>query len=302
MKRILVFLLVFAFALSVGIYAEDTFLNFEFSTNAQSVHEKGDVIECTVSYKDINEKGLSSVELYVEFSDGLEYNSDASAKGLAQEWALWTPSVEGRTLKIGVVDDSAVTPGVDDFEIHFSFTVTSDTFSREYISLSEYYIYDFDINAVENPKADIKASSFVVNLPEASVDNLGASLRINNTPALRFGVKCNTLPENADLGILVAKTESLDAELTHSTSGVTVLDADVKLSDGAYTTSAFEISSNSEKYTFRPFAGLKMEDGNTYFVYFAPLERSAEDVARAALERETDSEKRTLLEGFSSGT
>lgn len=302
MKKILLFLLIFTLAFSIGISADEPFLEFSFSTNADAVHTKGDVIECVISYKDINEKGLSSAELFIEFSDGLAYNSDAVATGLADEWSLWSPSVDGGVLKIGIVDDSATTPGVSDFEIKLSFTVVSDSFSRQYIGLSEYLIYDFDINAVETVKADIKEASFVVNLPEASLENVGAALRLNNTPALRFGVRKEALPENAEIGVIAIESDKLEGELTHSSEGALLFDADLELASGVFTTSPMEISSNSEKYTFRPFAGLKMEDGNVYFVYFEPLERSAVDIATSELDAETDGTKRALLEGFLIGT
>ena len=302
MKKIFLFILLTICLLGFSTTAETPFMNVSLEADTDYILYRGDVIECRINYTDIDSIGLSSVELFIDFSDGLRYNSDATATGLSEEWSLWPPSMDNGLLKIGVVDDSAVTPGVSDFEIKFSFTVVSDSFSNEYVKIAEHYAYDFDINSVENVGGNISAIEFAVNVPQAKVENLGASLRINNVPAIRFGMKCLTLPENAECGILVIESAKLDGELTATSEGVIILDADIKLSDDVLTTEAFEITSSNTKYTFRPFAILKTFDGENFVVYFDTLERSAEDIAKMSLETETDSTKRTLLEAFCTST
>lgn len=299
MKKIFLFILVTVCLLGLCAAAETPFLEFSFKVDADGALAKGDVVECSVTYRNIAPTGLSSAELFISFSDGLKFNSDAHATGLADGWALWEPSMEGEMLKIALVDDSAVTPGKEDITVTFSFTVVSDEFSSEYINLSEYYIYDFDINAVDNVFESIENASFVVNCPEVSVENLGASLRINNTPALRFGVSAGEIPDGAVLGVLVLEGET-DEELTHAIQGAK--EYAVKRMGDVYVTDALEINSFEKNYTFRPFVLFCLDGGVSHCVYFDSLTRSAKTVAEAELETETDGKKIELLKAFCTGT
>ena len=299
MKKILFCILTVVCVITLTAGAQSPFLRLEFSCDPGENPQKGDVVTCTVRYTDINEAGLSSIEFSVDFSDGLEFNNDAVATGIPSGWELWKPNVSENGVKFAVVDDTVVTPCKNDIEITFSFTVASDKVSREYVQLTESYIYDFDTNEVGDIDSSISHSPFMTNIPDVSVENVGASLRINKSPALRFGLKYDVLPDGAKVGVLVCETAKLDGELTHSTTLSKELDAVNKVSDGFYCTNAFEISSNFEKYTFRPFVMLPMSDGGEYYLYFDALERSASDVAAAELEDETDETLREILKGFS---
>jgi hypothetical protein len=90
---------------------------FEFSHNAGEGLQKGDVVQCTAKYSDINEKGLSSVEFSVLFSDGLAFNNDAVATGLENGWVLWNPNVGDGSVRFAAVDETVVMPGKKDIEI-----------------------------------------------------------------------------------------------------------------------------------------------------------------------------------------
>lgn len=282
--------------------AETPFLEFSFSHDATETAVKGDVINCTVSYKNIDPVGLSSIELLVSYSDGLVFNNDCASSELDENWAVWQPNVSKNSVKIGIVDESAVTPGTSDIILTFSFTVTSESFTGEFIRLSKNYVYDFNINEVNNISSDVKNASFAANVPEVKLENKGASLRINNTPALRFGAELVEIPRDAKYGILVSESDELEGELTHSSLSATDLELNNKISDSLYSTAAFAISSNVEKYTFRPYAILKMSDGSDYFVYFEAFERCAQDIARAELEAIPDSANKALLESFLTNT
>ncbi|MBR5460398.1 MAG: hypothetical protein IKV53_05980 [Clostridia bacterium] len=301
MKRLLFCVLTLLCLITLLASAEEPFLRFEFSHNVAESVQKDDTVVCTVKYSDINPLGLSSVELTVEYSDGLEYNRDASATGLQSAWTLWEPNVSDNSIKFGIVDDSVVTPGVNDMTLTFSFKVIADGFDGEYIRIAENNIYDFDINEVESVAEDINAPAFVSNLPEMSVENKGASLRINNAPALRFGAEITSIPANAEFGMLVSESDKLDGELTHSTENADLLELK-PLAENVFATEAFAIASNTKSYTFRPFVKLVTDSGSDYYVYFDSLERSAEQVALAELEIENDAEKVKMLKAFCSNT
>lgn len=302
MKKILFCILTVICTIALTATAETPFLKFEFSCNASDNLQKGDCVECTVKYTDINDTGLSSVEFIVAFSDGLEFNNDAAATGLESGWALWRPNVGDGSVRLAAVDETAVTPGKSDIEITFSFTVTSDNVSREYVQLTENYVYDFNTNEIDSFTSEVSHAPFWVGIPEIRVENAGASLRINKAPALRFGLKYDTLPEDTVIGVLVSESAEVDGELTHSSPSAKELSADVQIADGFFSTDAFEISSNTVKYTFRPFVILSMGDGGAYYMYFEALERSASDIAAAELETETDEKTQEILKGFISGT
>ena len=301
MKRLLFCVLTLLCLITLLASAEEPFLKFEFSHDASESVQKGDTVVCTVKYSDIDPLGLSSVELTVEYSDGLEYNRDASATGLQSAWTLWEPNVSEDSIKFGIVDDSVITPGVKDMTLTFSFKVISEGFDGEYIRITENNIYDFDINEVKNVAESINAPVFVSNLPETSIENKGASLRINNSPALRFGAEITSIPANAEYGMLVIESDKLVGELTHSTENVDLLELK-PLAENVFVTDACAIASNTDSYTFRPFVKLVTDSGNDYYLYFNTLERSAEQVALAELETETDAEKVKMLKAFCSDT
>lgn len=301
MKRLLFCVLTLLCLITLLASAEEPFLKFEFSHDASESVQKGDTVVCTVKYSDIDPLGLSSVELTVEYSDGLEYNGDASATGLQSAWTLWEPNVSEDSIKFGIVDDSVITPGVKDMTLTFSFKVISEGFDGEYIRITENNIYDFDINEVKNVAESINAPVFVSNLPETSIENKGASLRINNSPALRFGAEITSIPANAEYGMLVIESDKLVGELTHSTENVDLLELK-PLAENVFVTDACAIASNTDSYTFRPFVKLVTDSGNEYYLYFNTLERSAEQVALAELETEKDAEKVKMLKAFCSDT
>lgn len=302
MKKILFCILTLICVFAFTATAKTPFLKFEFSNNAGESLQKGDTVVCTAKYSDINDKGLSSVEFAVAFSDGLEFNNDVTATGLTNGWALWNPNVSGGSIRFAAVDETVVMPGKSDFEITFSFTVTEDNVSREYVQLTENYVYDFDMNEVEEFTSSVSHEPFWVGIPDVAVENAGASLRINKTPALRFGLKYEVLPENATVGVLVCESTKLDGELTHATASSRELSAKNKIADGFFSTDAFEIASNAEKYTFRPFVILPTSDGGEYYMYFDALERSASDIASSELAVESDTAVQEILKGFISGT
>jgi len=302
MKKILICILTLICVIAFTATAEEPFLKFEFSCDAGEKLQNGDTVVCRAKYTDINDKGLSSVEFAVAFSDGLRFNNDAAATGLENGWVLWNPNVGDGSVRFAAVDETVVMAGKKDIEITFSFTVISDSISNEYVQLVENYAYDFDMNEVTDFTSSLSHNPFWVGLPKVSVENAGASLRINKTPALRFGLKYEALPEDARAGVLVCESDKLEGELNHSTASSKELFSDNKIKDGFYSTDALEITSNTEKYTFRPFVMLETSDGGEYYMYFEPLERSAADIAASELAVESDEEVQEILKGFISGT
>lgn len=286
------FLIVLAF--SFMALAEEPFLKASFECSSVSSLKKGDTVECTFKCEDITSSGLSSFEIFIEYSDGVRFNGDCKTSALPNGWVLWEPSVKNGVVKIGVVDESVVNACFDDVEVTLSFTVETENTADEFIKVSECCFYDFDLNERVDVKKDFKDVSFSVNASEIQIENLGASLRLNNTPALRFGAKIDNLKGEA--GMIVISKDKLSGELTRESVGAVLYEFSAPLYDNVYTTSPIEIASLEEEYVFRPYVIYTPEnETEAVCVYFETLSRAGLDVAKAAFEVETDDIKKQLL-------
>lgn len=290
MKKIVCIFAIFVFcAFTITGSANEPFLSFEFQSSTHNAVYKGDVVECSVKFGDIQEPGLSSVELLFSYSEGLLFNNDCTGVGFCQDFELWEPNVDlqNRTVKIVAIDESVVTPCKSDFEIKFSFTVTAEELGVEHIKILKRIISDFDVVEREDIKESIFEEGFVVNVPR--VENIGASLRVNNTPSLRFGARAED-SQNYEIKMLVCEG-TLD-ELTCDTEGAQIYT--LNKTGELLSTEPVEFTANSKEYTFRPFVTLP--DGHV--VYYEALTRSAEYVAKRELAVETDKKIRELLSTF----
>lgn len=299
MKKTILLLSVLFGLFMFSANAEESFAEFSFTVKGSDFLKCGDTVECEIEYKNIGSTGLSSAEVIIGYTDGVKFNNDVFVVGLDDSWSLWSPNVSRDKIKMAIVDDSTQTPGRNDIKITFSFTVVSDTVTLERIELLENSIYDFDINEVtEDCSVTLSDESFLVNLPKIEIKNMGASLRINNSPAIRFAARCDIADGvKVKPGMLVAKTTELSGELNHFVQSAIVCDF-VKNNGEVFITKDFEISSNTEKYTFRPFVLVELADSTEHIIYFDTLERSAEDISGFAIENETDPKKLQLLQAF----
>ena len=286
MKKVLMLVMLLC-VFAVSGLGNEPFLTLEFSHNATNNTKIGDKIDCVVSVSEIKAPGISSFEFNVAISDGLAFNNDETSEGLEKPWAVWAPNTNTEGLvKFAVVDESAETSGMQDFKIKFSFTVTEENLSFEELSLFEYHVYDFDMNEKDNVEISLSNDRFAVNAP--NIENLGASVRLNNTPAIRFGAKIDFLPDEIECGMLVGEGENI----THNTADVVIYE--LKKDGELFTTEPVEINSKTKAYTFRPF--VRTNSGE--YVYYEELSRSAKDVAEFAGKVETDESKKTLISYF----
>ena len=283
-------ILVFSFV----SFATSPFLKASFDVSCVSALKKGDTVTCTFKCEDITATGLSSFEIFIKYSDGLAFKNDCAVSALPDGWTLWEPYDQNGVLKIGVVDESVENACFDDVEVTLSFEVETDKASEEYVKVSECYFYDFDLNERVDVDKDFKDVSFDVNKAEFQVKNLGASLRLNNTPALRFGAEIDEIKGEA--GMIVIEKDKLSGELTRESEGARDFKFSSPLKDNVYTTEAVEISSLDTEYVFRPYVIYTPEnETEPVCVLFETLSRSARQVATKALEVETDGEKKQLL-------
>ncbi len=296
MKKTKLFLSLFLviLAFSFMALADTPFLKASFYCSDVSGLKKGDTVDCTFKCEDITSSGLSSFEIFIAYSDGLVFNGDCKTSALPSGWTLWEPNDKDGVVKIGVVDESVVNACFDDVEVTLSFTVETEEFSQGYIKVSECYFYDYDLNERGDFDTDFNEASFYVNASEIQVENLGASLRLNNTRALRFGAKIDNFKGEA--GMVVILKDKLSGELTRESDGALVYKFSAPLYDNVYTTEPMEISSLDTEYVFRPYV-LYIPENETepVCVYFETLSRTALDVAQKALETETDSVKKGFL-------
>ncbi len=282
-------------------FASSPLLSVEFSTTASDTLKKGDMVEYTVMCRDITSPGLSSFDLVFDYSEGLSYNGDMESSPLPEGWVMWEPVDENGKIRVGVIDESVVSAGFDDIKLTFSFTVESDSFTEESVTVTQRDFYDFDLNLSEYTFIDSTAS-FLVNMPDITFENIGASLRLTGKTALRFGAKLHGDSRGVVLGMLVCPSDKLDGELTHTVEDASVYTFTKPLFDNTYSTPAVETDADTE-YTFRPFVKLTTKNtGRDVHVMFEEEKRSAKSVALLALENETDSKKIALLESVISGT
>ena len=300
MKKLILSLFILICLVTLTAGADTPFLNFEFGHGNTENLVKGDTVDFTFEINDIQEPGLSSIEMVIVHSDGIKFDK-ATAEGLVSGWTIWDPNVSDGTVKLAIVDDTVVTPGLSDITLTVSFTVDTDEYKKQSVKLSELYIYDFDINEVTDFSKKVDEAEFFVNTPEYSLVNKGASLRVNNTPALRFGAQAVSLPSDVSVGMLYCKTSELYGELTHSAQNAKALELK-QLSGDVYVTDAVGFESNTEKFTFRPYVEIINGDGSKTYVYYDTLERSAEQVALAELESGVTSDMEEKLKGFCSNT
>ncbi len=304
MKKFLFFIvLTLCILLGASAVADEPLLEVSFSNNAADTISKGDVVVYTLKCENIKEPGLSSYDLIFDYSEGLSYNNDCSVASLPEGWVLWDPVDKNGEVRVGVIDESVVSAGFDNMELTLSFTVISEDFTEESVVLSQRDFYDFDLNLREDYTFADTTAGFFANMPDVTLENIGASLRLNHTPALRFGAKLSGESEGIVFGMLVCESDKLEGELSHTTDEAKVYTFTKPLFDNTYSTPAIEVSSNTEKYTFRPFVTFTTKNTQkSVNILFDELSRSVLDVAQLALENETDSSKTELLGAIISGT
>jgi hypothetical protein len=169
--------------------------------------------------------------------------------------------------------------------------------------------------AEKNVSKSYRNNTFKSKSAVPSFENLGAALRINNTPALRFGMRVEkdeiftetfgskyNSSSSMKFGIVSINKASLKGEL-----GVETKDARVKIIETPFSETSSEIifvdtienfSENTTEYVFRPFVKYENQNGEEIYYYGDVKTRSAKYVASAELKSTVDENKKKLLNNF----
>lgn len=299
---------------------DSTFAVVKLSSNADGYAYSGDNVVFTTSVTEIKETGFSKLTVVYTYSDGLEFNNDVRVIGLPDGWEVADPVDENNTLTV-VIEDTQGTNAVTgrSFDFTFSFTVGTVSGSQQSVNFSKIEIIDADGEKASRVSKKVDNNTFTTQASIPTVNNIGASLRINNTPALRFGMTVSkddqftkafptgefVYSASADMkfGMLIIEESRLTGELSVTTSG-----AIKTIFEEAFQTTANEVvfahtidnvSDYTKNYVFRPFVMYRETSGGAYqYSYGEVKTRSARQVAQSELLIETSNKKIEMLNKF----
>lgn len=282
------------------------------SSNADSKVLAGSSVEFTTRVEGISSSGVASAHLVYNYSDCLEFDGEVVLNGLPG-WTVSDLKDENNTLSFDISGPEIRS----DFAVKFTFNVSLAPTPRPSVRFDSAYLYSEEGRIVNATKSSSN-NSFNVESVVPSFDNLGASLRINNTPALRFGmmVKKDEVYKSAfgngsysysssdkiKFGMLCIAKDKLDGALTVDTEGVYVKNFTSALIDNTnevvFVYQYDNLGSNTMEFVTRPFITYELDNGEKVYFYGAVKTRSAEYVAEVELKSETDSKKKELLKKF----
>lgn len=256
--------------------------------------------------------GIASAHFSYDYSDSLEFDGDVTLSGL-NGWEVSDLTDNNGNLSFTISGPSTTNA----FAVKFTFNVAFNPTSRLSLDLDDVKLYDEN-----DSRVSIKKQSTSCTMNAKSVvplfENIGASLRINNTPALRFGMRVekDTVYKEAfgsgkysysssdylKFGMLCIEKSALKGELTVDTKGAHKEIFKTTFSDNSnevvFVYTINNISSNTLEYVTRPYVEYKTDDGDVVYFYGETKTRSAEYVAKTELKSETDTAKRELLNKF----
>lgn len=292
-------------------------VNVKLSSDADEfVHSGGKVIY-TTGISNIYNVSVSRVDLRYTYSDGIVFGNDVKVIGLPDGWSVSNVENSNNTLSFTVKDDgtsNAVTGR--DLDITFSFKVATVSGSQQSVNLSDAIVYDDKGDTVS---LSLKATNntFTTEASIPTVKNIGASLRINNTPALRLGMivskdECFNIvfPEGYDpdsqamkFGMLIIEKSKLSGELTVTTGGVTKEIFSEEFSSThneiVFVHTIDKVTDYDKEYVFRPYVMYReTPDGEYKYHYGETKTRSAKTVAEMELLGETSTKKIEMLNKF----
>ena len=299
---------------------DSPFAVIKLSSDADGYAYSGDNVVFTTSVTDIKEVGFSKLTVEYTYSDGLAFNDDVKVIGLPDGWVISETSYENNRLTVVIEDTVGTNPVTGrSFDFTFSFGVVTVSGSQQSVSFSKVEIIDADGKKASRVSKKVDNNTFTTQASIPTVNNIGASLRINNTPALRFGMTVNkddvftrafpsgefAYSANADVkfGMLVIEESKLSGELTVNTSNVTRV-----LFEEAFDSTSNEVifvhtidnvNDYTKNYVFRPFVMYRESAGAQYeYSYGEVKTRSARYVAQEELRSETSNKKIEMLNKF----
>lgn len=291
---------------------QKTEVTVALSSDAQGALIGGQTVEAQTKFSDIPEDKISSVTLSYTYSDSLVFNNDITVEGVSgAEISAVSDSNGVLTFTVSKLSSASSA-----FAVKFSFTLLDKPERDNSISLSA------NAKTPANKEVTVKYGKNRVSFTAESVvpafANLGASLRINNAPALRFGLRVEkdanyisamgsanfvySADSKMQFGMLSIQKTALVGELTVDTRGAhnekfkTVLSENSNEIVFAYTLESF--ASNTTTYVTRPYVSYTSESGEVVYYYGEVKERTAKFVAEAELQSETDTKKIALLNKF----
>ncbi len=295
-------------------------ISVKLSSDADSYAYSGDSVMFTTNISDIGENGISKAELEYSYSDGLVFNNDVKVIGLPTGWQISEAVNANSKLSFTVSDVSGENPVMyRNLDITFSFKVSTVSGSQQSVNFSKVVLYDKQGVFIDRISEKFGNNTFTTEASIPEVSNIGASLRINNTPALRFGMTVSkdecflrafpngnfVYSNNADMkfGMLIIEESSLRGELTVATSGVTEVIFEEIFSETnneiLFVHTLDNVTNYTKNYTFRPFVVYReTPDGEYQYHYGESKTRSARTVAQMELLSETSNKKIEMLNKF----
>ena len=296
----------------------EQYATLKLTTDAGETVSSGDIIKVSVNVVNIASSGLGKLDLGFVYSKGLEFLDDLKVVGLPSSWSVSTPDVTSNRVKF-TLEDTASTPATSNITITFSLKVGSNPQSYLTVDFKDVSLYDADKSEVDSFVEKTTNNSFSAVLPVPTFTNLGASLRINNTPALRFGMRVPkddsfkgifksgqfsyTQNSNVKFGMVVIEKSLLTGDLTVDTPGALSQIFTTPLSENSqeviFAYEVGNVTDYSKTYAFCPFVMHRNNSNSSYeYIYGEVKTRSARSVATTALNYETDNTKSKLLQNF----
>lgn len=320
---LLVLLTATAFASDVTetpiIRPEKSFLSASLTSDASGNYVLGDSVVFTTNLTSSSaDKKFASATVKYKVSSGLALVGEPVFTTLPDSW-----SIREYTLENGVLSLKVATDKVEDAlsELKIEFTLKADysgekSVTFDSVSATDKFNMYFIVVSMKATNNTFTVLGEKEEVLPPSFSNLGAALRINNTPALRFGmtVEKDEVYKSAftgnfeysaecdmKFGMLVIEKSKYSAPLTPNHADVTNKIFTEALSESdervTFALTLDEVDDYGKEYVFRPYAMVKYGDEYLYF-YGDEKTRSAKGVAGSALASETDQKKIELLNEF----
>ncbi|MBQ7898169.1 MAG: hypothetical protein IJ323_07065 [Clostridia bacterium] len=273
----------------------------------------GTEVNFTTQISDVpKSSGIASAHFSYDYSDSLELDGGITLSGLPG-WSVSDVTNTNGNLSF-TISGPAVTSS---FAVKFTFDVALNPTSRLSLTLDSVSLYDGNEKKVTANKT---SSSCVFNVESVVplFENIGASLRINNTPAIRFGMRVEkdtvykkefgsgnysySSSDNIKFGMLCIAKDTLSGELTVDTKGAHKELFKTPLIDNSgelvFVYEIDNLGSYLLEYVTRPYISFETESGDVVYFYGEAKTRNAEYVAKTELKSTTDTAKRELLNKF----
>lgn len=292
-------------------------VNVKLSSDADRFVHSGGRVTYTTGISDIYNVKLSKAELTYTYSDGIVFEDDVKVIGLPEGWEISGLVNSNNVLSFTVADGSGSSPITGrDLDITFSFIVATVSGSQQSVNLSEVVLYDELGDTIRYSKK-VSNNTFTTEASIPTVENIGASLRINNIPALRFGMTVAkderfgiVFPDGFDasskemkFGLLLVEKNKLFGELTVNTASVTDVVFTEEFSSTnneiVFVYTLNDVKDYSKEYAFRPYVMYRETPNGAYQYHYGETRtRSAKSVAEMELLSETSTKKIEMLKKF----